>query len=71
MAVPEYHKRKINYVVKCVNAHEDLIEALRTVADGINTVFDNQAYWSGEERDKHLQGLQWIASEALKKAGAL
>lgn len=58
MAVPEYHKRKINYIVKCVNAHEDLIEALKLIIHDLEKCNDQSL-------------AVYTAKKALNEAGAL
>lgn len=57
------------YIVKCVNAHEELVAALRALSEGINTAVDiDDDHCTRAEMRKHLFALQEIAEQALAKA---
>lgn len=56
------------HIVHCVNMHDELVEALRIVSEGFNTLFDNRNDWTPVELDKHMSDLQQVASDALATA---
>lgn len=65
----EEQEANAEHIVKCINSHDELVEALTTLAEGINTLFDNRPHWTPTQFDKHLSDLHTISCEALKKAG--
>lgn len=57
------------HIVKCVNMHDELVEALKKIAN--NEFKDADELWCSEAMAIFVARLNDIAADALKKAGEL
>lgn len=58
------------FIVRAVNAHEELIKAMRLVSEAMNTAVDNDAQWNRAQMRSHLFQIQTLMTETIAKAEA-
>lgn len=56
------------FIVKAVNSHAALLEAAKTVSDGVNTAIDNDEHWTRKQLRDHLFALQSVVHKAIDQA---
>lgn len=64
----EEAKANAAFIVRAVNAHEELVKELRRVAEDMNTLVDNDEHWNRAQMREVLFAIQSNATNALAKA---